>query len=112
MDGDDSSEDLQLVVKPYQRVLIEDPAIGEPDVRLWRSVVMQAISDCIDPEQRQEIIAWIPTQDFADVCWMAGLEPSKLAPIMAKVVLGKKPHNIVLANRLKMLVYYATTEVA
>ena len=99
-------------VKPYQKVVIDDDDIGEPELRLWRSVVLQAISDSIDPPHRIDIIRWIPTSDFAEVVEAAGLEPSKLAPLLAKIVLGKKPESIILANRLKMMVYYATCEVA
>lgn len=97
--------------KPYHRVIVEDPAVGEPELRLWRSVMLQAINDALDPNERQEIIRWIPSADFGEVCGNAGLEPSKVGPLLAKIVLGKKPHSIVQANRLKMLVYYGMVEV-
>lgn len=98
--------------KPYQKVIVEDPVVGEPEVRLWRSVLMQAITDALVEEERQGLIEWMLTQDFETVVQLAGLHEDKWGKKFAQVLLSRRPQNIVLANKLKRLTYYGSIEVS
>jgi hypothetical protein len=97
--------------KPYQKVVVEDPSVGEPEVRLWRSVLMQAITDALIEDERQGLMEWVLTQDFETTVQLAGLHEDKWGKMYVKILLSKKPQSIILANELKRLTYYGSLSV-
>lgn len=54
--------------------------IWTPERSLWCSVVGQAIIDAASTDRaiRSEVVQWIESEDFPDVCHMAGLVPEKV----------------------------------
>ena len=100
------------MTKPYQKVVVEDPAAGEPEVRLWRSVLMQAITDALIEDERQGLMEWVLTQDFETVVQLAGFHEGKWGKKYVKILLARKPQNIVLANELKRLTYHGSLSVS
>lgn len=47
---------------------------------LWRAVLSQAIRDIYSgcEKERQEVLIWIGSNDFADVCYMADADPDNM----------------------------------
>src|SRR3990167_1452047 len=70
----------------------------EPEVRLWRAVLDQAVQDLTDPnsdhckpKDRKAAQVWLRgnSKDFWDVCFMAGLEPLIVIALIHKIVGGR-----------------------
>ena len=97
-------------VKPYTRSVVGGDEY-EVEIRLWRSVVMQAISDSLDPLEKQAVMEWLLSVDFEVVAGNAQLDESKLKRLVAQVVLGKKPDSIINANKLKMMIEHGALDV-
>lgn len=91
--------------------VVDEPGEFEPEVRLWRAVVLQAVTDAMDPQFKQETLEWMTSEDFATVCEQAGLTPHKVGRMLAQVVLRPKPHNIVAAQKLKNAIFHCTIDV-
>src|SRR3990167_2711958 len=70
----------------------------EPEVRLWRAVIDQAIQDFVDPHSegctkhdRKRAQVWLRanSQDFWEVCYLACLDPLIVVRIIHDTVGGR-----------------------
>jgi hypothetical protein len=97
--------------KKVAGLIIVDTA--DPDTNLFRSVVMQAIQDCLSPNVgiRGQVIRWLASPDFEEICDLSGLTGEKLKPLFGAVLLSKGAKARYLAGKLKSYVYFGTLEV-
>lgn len=63
----------------------------EPEVRLWRTVVMQSVSDAADrtTDHYLEVAEWLLHEDFETVCDLAELASDKLRPLIKSVLMAE-----------------------
>jgi hypothetical protein len=87
--------------------------LDEPEVNLWRSVLMQSVTDATSRQVkiRGPVVRWIHTADFIEVCHLAGVEPTKLKPLLAAILLTKGAKAKWLASKLKGHLYHGTVTV-
>lgn len=108
---EEDSKNLNTYYPTDYRVVVEDGSI-EPEIALWKSVVMQAISDALDPILKQDIMTWIIEEDFELVASLANLDAGKLGRRLACIALAKRPNSIVMANRLKSDIYWGAIRIS
>ena len=78
-----------------QRIsVVSDLRQVEPEVRLWRAVIDQTITDFLYPDglpMRRQSAVWLrgKTEDFKEVCSNAGLEPSIVKKFIHHAVGGE-----------------------
>jgi hypothetical protein len=55
----------------------EPPEHTTPEVRLWRSVLQLALEDMRYQSERDKIKQWFMTDDYIQVCSLAGIDSDK-----------------------------------
>ena len=61
----------------YKQLFENPDPILQPEQRLWIHVVMQAVIDAAstNPKVKVEVVEWLATEDFDEVCGMAAMSP-------------------------------------
>lgn len=55
------------------------------ELRLWRAVLKQAVSDLADDMHRGSVLRWLGSQDFDTVCQLADVEPQAFVRLLVRV---------------------------
>lgn len=46
-----------------------------PEINLWHAVLFRAAKDALNKSTRDDVIEWMKTQDFKEVCRLSGVSP-------------------------------------
>lgn len=112
--GDSTEKDQE---QSYQYTLLRNTGSKtediEPEIRLWRAVVIQAVVDAAsaDVKKRLAVALWMHEPDFSEVCDLSGITESKLYSRLEEIFCSTGAKAKYLSNILRDDILMETKEV-